>query len=67
MTRILITGSNSGFGRLAARREEGGEIVISEERAQLIPHYEVQVPTRKGDPGDACRLLGDGWNRLRVQ
>ena len=49
------------------RREEGGERVIGEERAQVIPHHEVQVPTRKGDPGDACRLLGDGWKRLWVQ
>jgi hypothetical protein len=56
-----------GFGGLSACGEKGGEIVIGEERAQLITHHKVQIPIGKGGLGDTCRLLGDGRDWLRME
>jgi hypothetical protein len=54
-----------GCGRVSAWREQGGDIVSGDARAQLITPHEGPVPTRNGGPGDACRRLGDGWDRWR--
>ena len=56
-----------GFARLSACREQGGTRVIGDARAQLITPHAGHVPMGHSSPGDTCRLLGDRWDRWRME
>jgi len=54
------------FGWLTTLREQGGEILIGEDRAEVIAHLEIEIAVRKGGSRDASSLFGDWRDGLRA-